>query len=69
MGRKGVSNDGKRYKIEILCARARGGISCGYENAFIPQSFRLHVQRSLGPMIWSDGWLGSAELGQYVYVS
>lgn len=35
----------------------------GYENAFIPHSFRPQTQRSRRPVLWAEEWLGSAELG------
>lgn len=43
-------------------------LAIDYENAFIPRGFRLQTQRSPRPVIWSEEWLGSAELGLRVCV-
>lgn len=45
MGRKGVSNDGKRYKIEILCARAGGALAAVMK---MPSSLRASDCMSRG---------------------
>ena len=38
-------------------------IGIGSENAFVPHGYRLQTQRSPRPVIQSEEWLGSAELG------
>lgn len=45
MGRKGVSNDGKRYKIEIVCAEVREALAAVMK---MPSSLRASESRSKG---------------------